>query len=520
MSDALLEIETLISQGNPKKANVQLKTYLRKSRLKIDEKIRISEIYRSLSENEKALKILGQELSINEMSQVTDEELSLQVRLAYMLQYLGVRYVAERIFKTFEEVAKKRNLPITKMVPQYNRYLSGLYLGRNNYLKALDASEKAIKDLENDMKGWKASVINKVAALFSLRRYQECEDFIHKVMRESSDGDSIFKGECYQRLADLYLDQNNLDKAHEAIQKGLPLLQETQTSDYIFIHRSLIIWSSKKGLKKEALEAIKKCEDFAHYGQAAAAIRISILYWKEYHLSESVPVAERVASRAHLTYSPYSFALGKTYPVDQEVPLRTFFGSSYTPSLNDVWCIHQGKIRPLTYKEAVRMAQTHPAVIDLVSGLEMEEGNVLNMFTALQSQTISALLGAGELGLSKWLLVDFLYRQDFFNPKSGEDRLKKLISSLKKLGYGTTRDSNLLKLPLPENKTIIMPMNHSYSGPWAYLLATKESFSRADLEVIYKIKTSTAKQWIDIWEKEGVIISVGTGKSVRYLKAK
>ena len=101
MTDQLLDIEKQISNGQPKKALLKIKTFLKKAKLTSDERIRLSEIYRSLSENEKALKILGEELSPHEMAQISEQELAIQIRLAYMLQYLGVRYVAGRMFKTF-----------------------------------------------------------------------------------------------------------------------------------------------------------------------------------------------------------------------------------------------------------------------------------------------------------------------------------------------------------------------------------------------------------------------------------
>ncbi|OFZ17274.1 MAG: hypothetical protein A2X86_02140 [Bdellovibrionales bacterium GWA2_49_15] len=519
MGDLLLEIEKNISLGRPKDAHQKIKVFLKKSKLTIDERIRLSEVYRSLSENEKALKILGEELSQHEMAQISEQELSLQIRLAYMLQYLGVRYVAERMFKTFETVAKQRHLKPEKLVPLYYRYLTGHHLGRNDYQKAIATGEKAMAMLKNDLKSWKATAINVGAALFALRRYDECEKHFQQLIKLDS-GDPVFIGECHQRLADLYLEQERLDQAHSHIEIALPLLQVTTAVDFIFIHRSLAIFHIKKGHQSEALAALQKCEDFPHYSQIASLIRMSISFWKESLLGIKVPVRERLGARAHLTYSPYSHALGKSYPEDTEIPLRTFFGTAHIPKGHDVWVINRQSVEAATYPEAIKSLVGTTPIYDLVSGIHIsKQGGPEGLWTPLQCVAISALMGAGTLGLSKWALIDFLYRQDFFNPKSGEERLKKLISALKKLGLEVMRDNNLFFLDLPANTAVIMSMSHTFRGPISYLLTLNKVLTRQLLETTFKIKASAAKQWLNDWEEAGLIARSGRGRIVHYNKA-
>ncbi|MBI2520123.1 MAG: tetratricopeptide repeat protein [Bdellovibrio sp.] len=519
MVDLLLDIEECISAGRPKDAQSKIKIFLKKARLTTEERIRLSEVYRSLSENEKALKILGEELSPHEMVQISESELAVQIRLAYMLQYLGVRYVAERMFKTFEAVAEQRQLKPEKLVPLYYRYLTGHHLGRNDYSKAIITGQKAMVMLKNDLKAWKASAINLGAALFSLRRYDECEEHFNQLIKTNPQ-DSIFIGECHQRLADLYLDQDKLDQAFWHIEKALPLLQVTTTVDYIFIYRSLAIYNIKKGNKAAALSALMMCEKFPYYDQIVPLVRISISFWKENLSGNAVPVRERLGARTHLTYSPYSHALGKSYPVNAELPLRTFFGTTHTPKGHDIWMIHDQTIEGTTYDQAIKRLHGTILIYDLVSGILINpQGRPETVWTSLQSITISALMGAGSLGLSKWALIDFLYRQNFFNPKSGEERLKKIISALKKIGFAVGRENNLYSLDLPSGAAVIMSMNHTFKGPLSYLLAFNKVLTRPLLENTFKIKTSTAKQWLNDWEKTGSISRFGKGKSIHYIKA-
>ena len=267
--------------------------------------------------------------------------------------------------------------------------------------------------------------------------------------------------------------------------------------------------------------ALNMCEKFPYYDQTAPLIRMSISFWKEHLLGNTVPIRERLGARAHLTYSPYSHALGKSYPEHAELPLRTFFGTKYTPEGHDVWAIHHDKIEASTYNKALSSLRGTMPIYDLVSGILInKDSKPETLWTPLQSTAISALMGAGTLGISKWALIDFLYRQDFFNPKSGEERLKKLISALKKLGLEVTRENNLFYLDLPKGAALIMAMNHTFKGPLCYLLAWSNVLTRQLLETTFNIKASTAKQWLNAWEEDGLICSMGSGKTIHYIKTK
>ena len=83
---ALIKIRDIIKSGKPKEGRSLLAKFLRANAIEPWDAVTISEIYRSLSELDRALQILGPELVPAELQHVSDDQLALQFRLAYMLQ--------------------------------------------------------------------------------------------------------------------------------------------------------------------------------------------------------------------------------------------------------------------------------------------------------------------------------------------------------------------------------------------------------------------------------------------------
>jgi|GEM_PF-4613828 len=535
----LNKVEFLIAASEPNESKKLLAAYLKKTKLTPQDRVRISEIYRTLSENDKAIKILGQELGPTELIVVSSDELLLQLRLAYMLQYMGVRYFAERLFRNIEQAVKDRKISLPHLDPLYDRYRCSHHLGRQNFTKALEHAELALKGLTHDRKSWKATAINKVACLFSLKRYDEAEKFLNYLLTVIKDEDSHYSAECHHRLADIYLEINNLPSAFKALEEALPQLSKTHTVDFLFIHRSLAIYYFKMNDLEKAHHYLSECEKFPLYKQTAPVIRLSILYWKEKMGLGPNPISEMLALRSHLTFSPYSYSIGRHYPPKSEFTLRTFFGQDYVHRPENCWLINQNQISGINYhgntKNLLENAKIKDIIIDLVHGILFRQNNekieVLYLLTEMQAKVLSILMGAGDIGLTKWAIIEFLYRQDFFNSKSGEERIKKLVQSLKEIlqikignkvqilpfqGSTIERENNTFFTTTPKDSSVILHMNHSFLGPAPVFLSLFPEFVRLNLEDFFHIKTSTAKTWIEEWTASGLIQSDGQGKNIKY----
>jgi len=86
------------------------------------------------------------------METVSSDDLALQIRLAYMLQYIGAKYVSLRIFNNLKQAILKKNLNLLKISPHYYHYLTKLHLNIKNYIKTLESSKKAVETLRGEQK--------------------------------------------------------------------------------------------------------------------------------------------------------------------------------------------------------------------------------------------------------------------------------------------------------------------------------------------------------------------------------
>ncbi|HAZ13383.1 MAG: hypothetical protein A2X86_14835 [Bdellovibrionales bacterium GWA2_49_15] len=59
-------------------------------------------------------------------------------------------------------------------------------------------------------------------------------------------------------------------------------------------------------------------------------------------------------------------------------------------------------------------------------------------------------------------------------------------------------------------------MNHIGHGPQAILAIQHPVFKRNDLEYVFQIRPSTAKNWIKQWLEEGIMETKGIGRNTCY----
>jgi len=514
----LAQAEQSISLSKPALARSLISKLTKSGPLTPNESIHVSEIYRTLSENDKAIKILGPELSPSELLGVSSEFLALQFRLAYMLQFIGVRFMAKRMFDNLTSEVKRRQLDPLKISPFYWRYMTGLYLGINDFEKAKDAAMQAASSLMHDRKEWRGSIICQAAALFALKEREECESVLLQLMQQSLEQEELLRGQIHQRLADLYLDWEKWPQALQHCQAGEKILKNSTSTDYIFIYRSLGIYHTLNGDSGSATTYLNKCQDISTWSEISPNIKMTVYYWLERNMGERLPLEKRLATRGHLAFSPYSYNLGKCY-TQRRLPLRLFYDARYDDNDHDCWLIQDEKIKAAKYSNIIRNYPISDyALLDLYSGVVSFKKSLAPPLTLTQTQVkcISPILGSGEIGMSKWALIDFIYRQDFFNPLNGEERLKNLISNLKKAGFNIRREANRYYMKLPKDQITIIPMDHQLRGAHKLFASISPSFKRGDLEATFGIGSSTAKAWIKNWMELKIIDSHGSGKNIFY----
>ena len=75
---------------------------------------------------------------------VSTDELCVQIRLSYMLAFIGAHHLAGRQFQNIERSMKRRNIHLETIFPKYFQYVAHYYLAMFEYEKAALGFEKSI----------------------------------------------------------------------------------------------------------------------------------------------------------------------------------------------------------------------------------------------------------------------------------------------------------------------------------------------------------------------------------------
>ncbi|MBI2519834.1 MAG: hypothetical protein HYV97_05445 [Bdellovibrio sp.] len=515
----LIKIRDIIKGGKPKEGRTLLAKFLKANAVEPWDAITISEIYRTLSELDRALQILGPELAPAELQNVSDDQLALQFRLAYMLQNNGARFLAERIFTNLTSEAKRRNKAPLSITPFYWRYLTDLYLTMEDFKSALIAAQNASETLVDDKMEWWGSKINEVIALFGLHDYPACELLLNQLLQEAQANGHESSDQVHLRFALHYMDLQQWEKAFYHACEAEKNLKNPSSLRYIYLYRTLGIYYSLRSDVTTAVKYLNQCCQAEMWPLMPPYTKMLTYYWLEYNLGTEVSIQRRLATRAHITFCPVSYVLGKCYS-HEKLPLTLHFNMKYCPNKNDCWVINGETIVPGNYSEVIHKFLSEKwTLFDLYSGVVLPEQSVSQypvLLTDLQVKCVSSILGAGEIGVSKWALIDFIYRQDFYRPEDGENRLKGLVKNLRKSGFDIKCQANIYSMDLPKNRIIILPMNHIGRGPQSILAIKHPVFKRSDVENLFQIGSSSAKAWIRQWQEEKIIESKGSGRNIVY----
>ena len=427
--------------------------------------------------------------------------------------------MAERIFTNLTSEAQKRNRPPLSITPFYWRYLTDLYLTMEDFKNASITARNASESLADDKTEWWGSKINEAIALFGLHDYTACELLLHQLLKEAQSNDNESYDQVHLRFALLYMDLQQWEKALYHAREAEKALKNPSSLRYIYLYRTLGIYYSQRGDKTTAVKYFNQCCQVEMWPLIPPYTKMLVYYWLEYNLGAEVSIQRRLATRAHITFCPVSYVLGKCYS-HNKLPLTLHFNMKYHPNNNDCWVIKGDTIIPGNYAKVIHDFLTEKwTLFDLYSGVVLPEHSASPLpvlLTDLQVKCLSSILGAGEIGVSKWALIDFIYRQAFYRPEDGENRLKGLVKKLRNSGFEIKCQANLYSMDLPKNRIIILPMNHIGRGPQSILAIKYPSFKRSDVENLFQIGSSSAKTWIKQWLEEKIIESQGSGRNIAY----
>lgn len=507
---SLGEIENLVKLGSHEEALKLLDAHRLLKSWTILEKIRAADLYKRMGEVAKAIKVLPDEVSLNEIITLDKNQLFAQIRLAEILNFVGAKYVSERIIhKTLAEL-KTKKISLEKEYPEVDFHLADIYLSRGDFDSAKKFYEKALNDPALGSYRNNLATVGKADCLSALGENDLAISILEKLIKTITPEEAILKGIIFQAIGEYCFKSENLETAGQYFQKSHEFFgKDVQTKDMAY----LLKWYGALKFKQNRMEEAKSflASSFIILNQhlAQPMALIDLLYWYE-KLSIDYEFGFKIASRCHYTHAPVSFLLGKQLDGNSKYPLPDWYKNLYHPHENNCWLIEEEKIQAIRYEDFRSRYD-----LDLMSGC-FKTKDKLHLLTEIQRLCLLGIISTGSLGIHEIALVDFVYRQEMYHLKSGEERIKELIKTMRNLGFKIIKSKNYYSFDFSFEGTICLPMDLFGYGYWVLFKKFYPKFKRQDLESFFNLSTSTSKEYISKWSKLNIISAQGAGPSTKY----
>ncbi|HAZ12559.1 MAG: hypothetical protein A2X86_11830 [Bdellovibrionales bacterium GWA2_49_15] len=503
----------LIEAGEYKKASSALSRFLKTNKVEGNDKILLSSAYQGLGKREESLRVLGRVLGKDELKICTELELKKQMSLANRYSGLGCHWVAQRIFTNLEEAMTERRLNPQHLYPNYYYFLSNHYLSAREYIPGLESAKKALAAEKN-----KFSCATMGRATTALNQLDLALNFYSEVLNLCAEKETLWKAIALSRRGEIYYFMKDFKKAELDFIASAHFLEGNTGGEKSFLLRCRGALEFAQGNFKQACDYLQ--DGLATIGQSTTApgYSLAIYYFLERLPSYELDLSKKIALRCHPCDHEYSYLSGRRWNRLKDRPLMFWYQEQYNETANDCWWISEGKIHAQEYfKGDFFYHREKKPVLDLYSGiLLIHEKKEFICLSEIQTRALHAIIASGSLGIHKFALADYVYRQNFQDPACGEERMSKLVTQLRKWGFKITLENNIYHFSDYHKYHLVLPMNDSLSHRSKYLRRYKLEFTREDVEAIYRIQSSNAKIWIKTWLEEKIIISQGLGNTISY----
>ncbi len=420
-----------------------------------------------------------------------------------MLNFLGATYVAKRLLDKVEEHLHVNKIDLAGYHFSMETYKAFILYESARYTEALELFERIVDQS-------KEPITKIYLALHLFVCYEACgeakkaKDLALKNISLLKPENDTLKAMYLQNLARISILADDLEAGQSYINEALNLYgMEKRNKDqaYAFLWQGVI--KGKQGDKEESNRLLDIAWDVLHHPLSQPQSQLTVLFWKEKNNLE-VDIASRLAVRAHSCIHSFSYLLGKPinnspYPLHVRIQKNARFDKTH-----DCWLVTENEITPQDYRKID--LNSFNQVLDLYSGVE-KDGEQRETYTEIQIRAMIATIGAGPIGIHEFALIDFIYRQDFWDWQSGKERLKKLVQYLRKKGIPLKVQNQIHKICIDELKVkpIILPMALDFQGHHHFVKAHTNSFTRQDLEVILGTKKTNASLLLKEWSKEDLL---------------
>lgn len=517
-NDYFEKVEPLLKSGDFSKALHILQKLFENKGLSPKEKVKLSQAFIWVGDPEKALKVLGKMIPINEMSVLTSESLLVQVRLAFMLNFLGATFMAGRIYKKIEEIISERDIFNKIDKAKFYAHIADYYFTSYHYKDAYHSFQLSCQLSKDWTERWIFSRLGMADNTSAIGNSEEALSIVNELIKNTGSDKSLFHAIFNEAKGEYLFRSGRIKEAVASFKKSKKLFGKKITiKDYAYLLYWYGVLEYKQGNDHIAREMLNEGLAIARKHQFQPRLTRQFLIWLEL-AGEELALEDRIAARLHHSFLPLVGALGIAQKHRENAPLHHWIKDQLKTAIGNVVIISRGELIHQKY-DAANVHQ-NDLILDLASLSIRKKGkHKYEFLTEIEGKILFALLGSGSLGINQYSLSDFVYRQDFYNIDSGIQRIKAKMPTIKKI------------IPVKKIKkfyfvdyskidfTIILPMIFSEASPLRLLKSKlgKSDFVREDVEGLFEMSPRTAQRSLKEWEANGLIKKAGSGRSSRYI---
>ena len=505
-------INSLFREGgksNISKAKQELGRLLKQGPFNFKDKLLIARWHTMFGDPSRAIKVCGKELSFEQMMEATPDELVLQNYLTFLMGTIGAQYTNLRISKKLDEVCRARGLDMMKLDPQHFHHKAHRLRTAGYYERGIDVSNFGIEFFKE--KGLKDDVFNlnviKVDCLWALGRIEEAEDVLNNEIDTFHPERKTHMAIKERLYASHAMRKGDYQTALAYLKKSAeysPLDSKTLMSTVLNAMLGSVYYYLED-YEKAKSHFLADLDIFSEAKRKAANVK-ECLYYLEKIPGYELTLDQQLSLKCHHGYSYFAVRCGILYKPSERHKLVVNIDPKEVNLEKETWLIQKNQIKPAFYADALKytLENLSGELFDFYSGLRFSKDGVESI-PETQLRCLAPIYGSGEFGINKWALIDIIYREEEFCFNYGEERLKYLISELKKKGFPIVRKKNFYYFEHGENESVIFPMDVPQQRLYAFLRVQQQKFKREDVEEVFGVHKATANRWIKSWLELGVV---------------
>jgi hypothetical protein len=521
MHPKILEARNLMSNGQVQEALNLLDRFQRKHKIDGEDRLMLAKLYKGLAMNDKSIKALGPIIQPNIGDELSQSEIDLAITQARMIAFAGCKYLAAKLYKQLIEylVVSKKAYTGEDVIFLFHFYAHNL-LDRFEIPEARKTAElfklkfnTALKEKKVNDRG--LFFLHELFVRLTLNEgnYASSHEHLNLLDGVLSENEKHWKAISLNRRAQAYLYQLDYKNAWKTLQLTGTLIQENPgafPAEEIYWYQLMAQYWIELGDKETAFTFLQTLLKRSKNYKLGPNLIVTGLLHLEKIAPDFLNIGEKIAIRNHPNCVLVTYLAGRALGDKSTSDLPPWTLKKLPAySDNNCWQVVGQEILPKDYaREREFIISTiqnkNKSILDLVSGVFATESGII-LLSDIQHRALLAMAGSGQLGIDKWSLMEFVYRQSFVNIQSGLDRVAKIIQSLRKLGFAISLEENQYTVEISSFKNIFLPMIWHNIGLWNLAKTANGAVDLVLLKKTLGVKNTTAQNWVNNWRELGKV---------------